>query len=456
MDSMTNLAQVQRFSRAPSLLSAQHAHELVALAGGPARTVESTRAAEETCAALMFGGGHVSGKPFIFAGGIAVIPVWGALLHRDAWCDSYATGYDYIMSRFSAAMGDDEVKGILFDLNSYGGHVAGNFELCEAIFEARGKKPMAAIVDARALSGGYSIASAVGKIYATPSANVGSIGVVMLHMSYEKMLEDFGVEPTFIFAGKHKVDGNPYEKLPEDVRKAFQVSVERSYDKFVALVAQNRALEVDVVQGTEARVFDAEEAASIGLIDAVMAPRAAYTAFLTEVTSASTQTNEVKKMSNENPTAQAGAENGAGGDNAAALATARNEGMAAGAQAAQQRIDGILSCEEAAKRPKLASHFALKTSMSVDDARAALAAATEEAPQAAAPAAAAGAGPLAAAMAGEEGVAKRIDVAAMALHSRMRISDMLHLDLSYAPPFAPVWDPILVAVNEAQKKLRRS
>jgi CoA-dependent NAD(P)H sulfur oxidoreductase len=58
-------------------------------------------------------------------------------------------------------------------------------------------------------------------------------------------------------------------------------------------------------------------------------------------------------------------------------------------------------------------------------------------------------------MAGEEGVAKRIDVAAMALHARMRISEMLHLDLSYAPPFAPVWDPILVAVNEAMKKLRR-
>jgi NADPH-dependent 2,4-dienoyl-CoA reductase/sulfur reductase-like enzyme len=58
-------------------------------------------------------------------------------------------------------------------------------------------------------------------------------------------------------------------------------------------------------------------------------------------------------------------------------------------------------------------------------------------------------------MAGEEGVAKRIDVAAMALHARMRVPDMLHLDLSYAPPFAPVWDPILIAANEAVKKLRR-
>jgi NADPH-dependent 2,4-dienoyl-CoA reductase/sulfur reductase-like enzyme len=56
-------------------------------------------------------------------------------------------------------------------------------------------------------------------------------------------------------------------------------------------------------------------------------------------------------------------------------------------------------------------------------------------------------------MAGEEGIAKRIDVAAMALHARMSIPDMLHLDLSYAPPFAPVWEAILVAANEAHKKL---
>ncbi|MGH9704814.1 MAG: FAD-dependent oxidoreductase, partial [Candidatus Acidiferrales bacterium] len=58
-------------------------------------------------------------------------------------------------------------------------------------------------------------------------------------------------------------------------------------------------------------------------------------------------------------------------------------------------------------------------------------------------------------MAGEDCAAKRIDVAAMALHARMRVQDMLHLDLSYAPPFAAVWETILIASNEAVKKLAR-
>jgi CoA-dependent NAD(P)H sulfur oxidoreductase len=55
-------------------------------------------------------------------------------------------------------------------------------------------------------------------------------------------------------------------------------------------------------------------------------------------------------------------------------------------------------------------------------------------------------------MLGAEGVAKRIDVAAMALHARLHIPEMLHLDLSYAPPFGPVWEAILVAANEAMKQ----
>lgn len=52
---------------------------------------------------------------------------------------------------------------------------------------------------------------------------------------------------------------------------------------------------------------------------------------------------------------------------------------------------------------------------------------------------------------GQHIAAKRIDVLATALHNRMTVADLQRLDLSYAPPFAPVWDPILVAANVAAK-----
>jgi NADPH-dependent 2,4-dienoyl-CoA reductase/sulfur reductase-like enzyme len=52
---------------------------------------------------------------------------------------------------------------------------------------------------------------------------------------------------------------------------------------------------------------------------------------------------------------------------------------------------------------------------------------------------------------GRKGVAKRIDVLATVLHHRLTVQDLQRLDLSYAPPFAPVWDPILVAANIAAR-----
>ncbi len=53
---------------------------------------------------------------------------------------------------------------------------------------------------------------------------------------------------------------------------------------------------------------------------------------------------------------------------------------------------------------------------------------------------------------GSEGVSKRIDVFATALTNKMKLNDIAYLDLSYAPPFAPVWDAVLVAVNAAKSK----
>ncbi|HDH96584.1 MAG TPA: NADH oxidase, partial [Proteobacteria bacterium] len=62
---------------------------------------------------------------------------------------------------------------------------------------------------------------------------------------------------------------------------------------------------------------------------------------------------------------------------------------------------------------------------------------------------------LGAHMAGKEGVAKRIDVFAAALHARMTVDEVAFLDLAYAPPFAPVWDPVLVAAQVARKGVKR-
>ena len=63
---------------------------------------------------------------------------------------------------------------------------------------------------------------------------------------------------------------------------------------------------------------------------------------------------------------------------------------------------------------------------------------------------------LGAEMVGREGVSKRIDVFATAIAAKMTVEDIGDLDLSYAPPFAPVWDPILIAANDLKKKINEA
>jgi NADPH-dependent 2,4-dienoyl-CoA reductase/sulfur reductase-like enzyme len=61
---------------------------------------------------------------------------------------------------------------------------------------------------------------------------------------------------------------------------------------------------------------------------------------------------------------------------------------------------------------------------------------------------------LGAQIVGQEGAAKRIDVFATALWSEMTVADLLNVDLSYAPPFSPVWDPVLIAARKADGAVR--
>ncbi|MFE9093564.1 FAD-dependent oxidoreductase [Streptomyces sp. NPDC007264] len=57
---------------------------------------------------------------------------------------------------------------------------------------------------------------------------------------------------------------------------------------------------------------------------------------------------------------------------------------------------------------------------------------------------------------GREGAAKRVDIAAVALTARMTVEGMTALDLGYAPPFSPVWDPVLVAARKAAAAVRKN
>lgn len=205
----------------------------------------------------------------VHGGNVAVIPLHGSLINRFNSSWTFLTGYKFIRNAINMALGDSEIETIVLDVNSNGGEVCGCFEIANFIKEAKNIKPIHAVVDGGCYSAAYAIASACSTITTTPSSGVGSIGVVAVHASYEKMLDNEGIAVTIIQAGDKKTDGTPYKNLTDSAKTDIQQRVNDNYAEFTALVANNRNLSIDDVIKTQAACYTAKDAMELGLIDAV-------------------------------------------------------------------------------------------------------------------------------------------------------------------------------------------
>jgi signal peptide peptidase SppA len=312
-------------------------------------------------------------KPFAYSDGIAIIPIHGLLLNRFAYSWGFVTGYNFIRNQFNAARNDPDVKLIVFDVNSNGGMCAGCQELSDEIFSARNDKPSIAVVDAYCYSAAYFIASAAGRVIVTPSSGVGSVGVLCMRVDLTKAMDDEGINVTVVYAGKNKLDSNPFGPFSADAQARLQASVDLSYDAFVSAVARNRSLPEEEVRATEASCYGAEEALTLGLIDAILPPIAAVESAVADL-EADDDDGEDPNMTTKTP------EQLAAETNAQAVAAAQAEARTA----ERTRISGIQGHAEAKDKAKLAAHLALNTAMSVEDAAEVLKAAAPETPVAAA------------------------------------------------------------------------
>lgn len=202
-------------------------------------------------------------KPYsLTSGGVAVIPIRGTLLKKSDWMSAASglTSYASITSAFTAAIDDDAVKGILFDVDSPGGTTHGCFELADLIYSSRKLKPIYAACNDLMASAAYALGSSAEKIFQTRTGASGSIGVFMLHCDQEGADKQMGVQYTYIFAGDKKVDGNPHEALSRSAKKDCQAEVDRQYQMFVDCVSRNRSASPAKIQSTEAGIFSADSA----------------------------------------------------------------------------------------------------------------------------------------------------------------------------------------------------
>lgn len=217
---------------------------------------------------------HHGDAPYPIVDGIAVIEIAGVLIHRGGWIgqSSGQTSYEGIAAQIEAAASDPAVRGIALEIDSFGGEVAGVFDLADSIRAIRGSKPVWAFVAEHAFSAGYALASQADRILLPRTGAVGSIGVVVMHADLSGQLDEDGVRVTLIHSGMHKVDGNPYEPLPENVRNDIQHEIDVLRFLFAETVAAGRAerLNQDAALATEAATYRGTGAVAAGLADEVI------------------------------------------------------------------------------------------------------------------------------------------------------------------------------------------
>lgn len=203
---------------------------------------------------------------------LAVIPVHGLLEHRPTLASLFFGGTTHatISAALEKAVADPAVQRIVLDVDSPGGSAYGLHELATEIRQARERKPITAIANPLALSAAYFIASSASEVVATPSGEVGSVGVYLPHYDRSGQLGREGVKVTLISAGEGKTDANPFEPLRDEARAELQRTVNRYYGQFVDAVAAGRGVQAATVRNRwKARVYGGAEAVSKGLADRV-------------------------------------------------------------------------------------------------------------------------------------------------------------------------------------------
>jgi signal peptide peptidase SppA len=203
--------------------------------------------------------------------GVAVININGATVHRSRIeaMSTFLLGYDDITASIEHAMNNSDVHAVLRVYDSPGGEVQGAFEHADRLNALIGKKPMVSIADGMAASAAYLGGSAADELVITNTGYAGSIGVVMRHLDVSRAMANEGVQVTHIYAGSHKIDGNPFAPLPEAVRADFQLEIDELYDMFVQAIAKQRAISADSIRNTEAAIYRGEQAVAAGLADRV-------------------------------------------------------------------------------------------------------------------------------------------------------------------------------------------
>jgi len=197
---------------------------------------------------------------------VAVIIAKGTIL--DGTQKPGTIGGDSTAKLLRKARTNDNVKAVVLRVDSPGGSAFASEIIRQEVelLKAAGK-PVIASMGTYAASGGYWISAPADKIYAAPSTITGSIGIFGMMMTFEKSLAKMGIYTDGV--GTTDISGfGPTQPLTKGMAELFQLSINKGYQNFITLVADNRNMTLEQVDAVaQGRVWSGKKAKELGLVD---------------------------------------------------------------------------------------------------------------------------------------------------------------------------------------------
>lgn len=165
---------------------------------------------------------------------------------------------------------DNNVKGLILEVNSPGGGTFESVELYRALRSLKEEKKIPIYVSMKkmAASGGYMISMAGDKIFADTETMTGSIGVIASAYNVKDLMDKYGVKVETFKTGDHKDMLSPYRSVTDEERNMMKDILNDSYQEFLKIVEEGRHMKEDDVKPlADGRIYSARQAKDKHLID---------------------------------------------------------------------------------------------------------------------------------------------------------------------------------------------
>lgn len=226
-----------------------------------------------------------SEEPFEFvAPGIAAVELHGIIGKNLSSMETSCGGCDLetVEENLTAALADSTTTAVILDIDSPGGSVSGVLEFADKIraLSTAAGKPVLAYASGQCCSAAYWIACGCPSgIVASPSSDVGSIGVYIALMDESAHWAQDGYKLVLIKAGEHKAAGIPGSQITPEQAALFQADVDFIYDQFTTAV---RAARPGIAAATmQGQTFYGPRAQAALLVDALAPDLATSAQFFT-------------------------------------------------------------------------------------------------------------------------------------------------------------------------------